>query len=107
MTNHETLDLVLSILAVAAPIITISGLLAGTIIFVRYRGTMDALRQAAETYERLANARAEEIDDLRCKIEELSDKVRELTISLRERDAAIALIRREIVDAIREGNGGE
>jgi AMMECR1 domain-containing protein len=107
MDTHQTLDLVLSILAIAAPIITISGLLAGTIIFVRYRGTMDALKQAAETYERLADARADEIDDLKCKIEVLTDKVKELTIALQERDNAIAIIRTEIVAAIKEGNGGE
>lgn len=75
----------------AIPLISFGALVVSIIIFVKYKGTIDALKDAAETYRTLANSYKEQIGDLSSRLESCEGEVKKLEAHVVNQKLAIQI----------------
>ena len=77
-----TLIEVTQVVSTAIPVVAFAALFVSLILYVKMRGTVDTLKEAADTYRVLGEAKEAKIDELEKKIDELQAQVVELTRAL-------------------------
>lgn len=91
--DNMTITQFLDVIALVIPIVGFIAAGVAMIIFVKYKGTIDALREAANTYETLAASYKETNEALQQQILDLKKQVDELqkTIEVQKTALQIAL----------------
>lgn len=74
MNIHEVLEA----LTASIPIVLFLSVIVGMVLFVKYKGTIDALRDAANTYEQVAAAYKEQVEQLKDEVDALNAQIAEL-----------------------------
>lgn len=90
MTIHE----VLSALTASIPVVLFLSIVVAMVLFVKYKGTIDALRDAASTYEQVASAYKEQVEQLKNDIDALNEQIDELKRTV--------VVQREAIDLAAE-----
>jgi len=73
---------ILQIISALIPIVGFSAAVVAAITYVRYKGTIDALKETAETYQRLANGYKEETEELKQEVMALKTQVEALQVEI-------------------------
>ena len=77
-----TLTQVTQYVSMGIPLASFAALFAAVFFFVKMRGSVDALREAAATWQALAESKDAQVTALEQKIDELELKIAELTHAL-------------------------
>lgn len=86
-------------MGMAIPFATFLALVVTVFLFVKNKGTIDALKEATSTYKELAAAYEKKIEALECDVEALKKQVEEL----RDRNQMLKEATRIAIDEILDG----
>jgi TolA-binding protein len=85
------------------PVAGFAAAVVAAVVYVRYKGTIDALKDTVETYEKLAEGRKEESAQLRQEIADLEKKVSSLEQEMRGQAIAFEKLTEKFVDSLKYG----
>lgn len=86
-------------LTAVIPIASFVAMVVSVLIFVKYKGTIDALNSAVETYRSLAEGYKEQVDQLKAKQDELVIEIQELKSLVSVQKEAMRIAIDEILEA--------
>lgn len=84
-------------IAMAIPIITFSAFAFSVFLFVKNKGTIDALKEATETYKTLAEAYEKKIDDLQEQLDICAKEINRLRVALEAEHQAMEMAINELI----------
>ena len=99
MTLNELWQNIMALIPIAGFVAAI----VAAVVYVRYKGTVDALKETIATYERLAAGYRQESETLRCEIQELNKKVSDLELELKGQALAFEKLTERFVDSLKYG----
>ena len=85
------------------PIAGFAAAIVAAVVYVRYKGTVEALKETVNTYERLADGYKREGVELREEIEELKKKVIGMELELKGQALAFEKLTERFVDSLKYG----
>ena len=94
---------VLEVIGALIPIAAFAAAIVAAVVYVRYKGTVDALKETVDTYERLAGGYKKEAESLRCEIAELKDKVGAMETEMKTQAMAFEKLTEKFVDSLKYG----
>ena len=93
-------------ISTAIPLVTFAALFASVFIYVRSKGSMDALKEVGNTYKDLAEAYSVQIKELESKIDSLEREIALLKDELAAQRAAMKIAVSEFTEAVRGATNG-
>lgn len=97
-----TINQVLEALSVAVGLIFAASAVVSVVLFAKYKGTIDALKEAVNSYQSVAEARAEEILELKKEIVNQNARIESLERKLIVANEAVAVAVAESLKAYRD-----
>jgi len=86
------------------PIAGFAAAIVAAVVYVRYKGTVDAMKETIATYERLAAGYKEESESLRFEVTELRDKVQHMEAELKAQAMAFEKLTEKFLDSLKFGS---
>lgn len=90
-------------LSAIVPLIGMAVAIVAAVIYIRYRGNLDAKNETITTYERLAEGRKEEAEELRREVKALEEKVSGLELELHAQGIAFEKLMNKFLEISRYG----
>lgn len=94
---------VLEVMGALIPVAGFAAAIVASIVYIRYKGTIEALKETVNTYERLAGGYKEEAETLRCEIKELKEKVEGMEKEMTSQAMAFEKLTEKFIDSLKYG----
>lgn len=91
-------------IAMAIPVVTFAAFAVSVFLFVKNKGTIDALKEATETYKTLAEAYEKKIDDLQQQLDLCAKEINRLRVALEAEHQAMEMAINELIAGFKRAN---